>query len=175
VFFEDEKLDKHHVRGSPFTVGFVEEGVAAKTNTKTGPLMTQFLARSIEGLETFTSESSAGIKITNKDFASDVHGLISIKTHMEQVEQNTEEIILKLDVLEESLNMYEKAGNPRDSEGKRLKKCNDAWGSLQKQAREVKKEIAPFVTSEAEKSKLMIKNFEEELKEYGINLKGQEF
>jgi hypothetical protein len=76
--------------------------------------MTQFLGATLEGLETFTAESSAGIKITNKNFSEDVHGLISIKNHMEGVEENTDDVILKLDVMEEALRMYSINEVPRD-------------------------------------------------------------
>lgn len=71
--------------------------------------------------------------------------------------------------------MYAKSGVPRETDIKRLKKCNENWGNLQKQTREVKKEIAPFVTSEADKAMQAIKKFDEELKNYATNLKAQNF
>ena len=49
---------------------------------------------------------------------------------MESVHKNQDSIVLKLDVLEESLKMFQKAGLAKDSEVKKIKKLFDGWTNL---------------------------------------------
>lgn len=174
VLFEDEKLDQLHIRGSPFTASFMK-GASVKNNDPLGPLMSQFISGTLANLEHFIQATQDGITIKNKAFSEDVRGLLKIKGHIEDVESQADHVLLKMDELNETLNMFERMDIHKETEHRKLRRLIDSWVSLQKQAREAKKDIAPAVNTESEKTKQQIKNFEEELKVYSQNIKKQEY
>lgn len=174
VQFEDENKQITHIRGSPFRPYF-KNGVSAKNNEPIGPAMNHFINSTISELEEFINLTQDGINIKHKHLGDDVKGLLKVKKHIEDVEERGDEVLLKMDELHESLQMYEKRDHPKDLEIKKLKKLSENWVSLQKKAKEVKKDIAPMVALEADKCKQQIKNFEEELKVYFTNVKKKDF
>ncbi|CAG9313552.1 unnamed protein product [Blepharisma stoltei] len=174
VLFEDEKQQITHIRGSPFHPYF-KSGVSNKNNDPLGPAMNNFIHGTLSELEEFINLTQDGINIKHKHLGDDVKQLLKVKKHIEDVEERGDEVILKMDELDEALQMFEKNDHPKDSESKKLKKLTENWVGLQKKAKEVKKDIAPMVATEADKCKQQIKNFEEELKVYFNNVKKKDF
>lgn len=129
VQFEDEKEDVYHIRGSPFIASFVE-GVAAKNNDPYGPLMQQYITSSLNNLEHFMQETNEGIAVKSRNFAEDVKGLLRIKSHIENAETEADNIVLTMDVLNETLKMFEAKDLPRDSDIRKLSKLGTNWNQL---------------------------------------------
>ena len=174
VMFEDEKLQTNHIRGSPFSPSF-RVGVNPKNNDPIGPTMSHFITGILGELETFISSTADGINIKGKQVSEDVKQLLKIKKHIEEVEERGDFVVLKMDEITESLNMFERENNSREVESRKLKKLAENWGGLQKKAKEVKKDIAPNVATESDKCKGQIRNFEEELKTYSAAIKKKDF
>lgn len=174
VLFEDEKLQTSHIRGSPFNPTF-RLGSNPKNNDPLGPSMAHFISHTLNDLETFITSTQDGINIKGKQVSEDVKQLLKVKKHIEEVEERCDHVILKMDEIGESLNMFEKENSGKESEVRKLKKLTENWGGLQKKAKEVKKDIAPNVASESDKCKTQIRNFEEELKAYAVAIKKKDF
>lgn len=98
-----------------------------------------------------------------------------MKDYVESVFNLNDEIVLKLDCLEESLKMFQEHGIAKDSQVKQIKKLFDEFATLKKLAKDIKKEITPLVNNENEKTINMIKKFEEDLKVYTTELKKRDF
>ena len=137
--------------------------------------MQKYISKTIEEVEHWEQDTAKGCQTKDKNVASDVKQLISVKDAMESVHKNAESIVLKLDVLDESLKMFHKAGLAKDSEMKKMKKLFDGWTNLQKIAKETKREIMPYVQSESERNVNQVKAFEEELKHFHTSLKKRDF
>ena len=174
VLFEDEKQNLTHIRGSPFCPSF-RANSNPKNNDPMGPLMTTFLTSTLGELEGFISNTQEGINIKGKQVQEDVKQLLKVKKHTEEVEEKGDMVVLKMDEITESLNMFEKENNSREGDARKLKKLTESWGGLQKKAKEVKKDIAPNVATESDKCKSLIRNFEEELKTYSAAIKKKDF
>ena len=174
VLFEDEKLNVNHIRGSPFSPIF-RAGANPKNNEPVGPLMTQFIGNTLGELDTFISSTQDGINIKGKQVSEDVKQLLKVKKHIEEVEERGDHVVLKMDEITESLNMFERDNNSKEAEARKLKKLAENWGGLQKKAKEVKKDIAPNVATESDKCKGQIRNFEEDLKTYSAAIKKKDF
>lgn len=99
-------------------------------NQLTGSLMQKYISKTIEEVEHWEQETAKSCSIKDKNVASDVKTLISVKDAMESVHQNQDSIVLKLDVLDESLKMFQRAGLAKDSEVKKIKKLFDGWTNL---------------------------------------------
>lgn len=67
--------------------------------------------------------------------------------------------------------MLDKNGISKDLEAKKRNKASENWLALQRSAKEARKEVAPAVQLEGDKCKNQIKSFEENLKQYAVNLK----
>lgn len=174
VLFEDEKQNMNHIRGSPFNPSF-RATANIKNNDPMGPLMTTFLTSTLAELEGFISSTQEGINIKGKQVNDDVKQLLKVKKHTEEVEERGDHVVLKMDEITESLSMFESQDNNREGDSRKLKKLQENWGGLQKKAKEVKKDIAPTVATESDKSKSQIRNFEEELKTYSAAIKKKDF
>jgi hypothetical protein len=98
-----------------------------------------------------------------------------VKDYVETVFSQTDDIILKIDCLEESLKMFQEHGIAKDSQVKQIKKLSDEFANLRKLAKDIRKEINPLVQNEKEKTTNMIKKFEEDLKAYTTELKKRDF
>ena len=161
------------VRGSPYKASFNSKS-AATCNNLTGPAMAKFISSGLEELHSFIVETSKGAQTKDKNI-HDVKTLISVKDHVESVFNLNDEIVLKLDCLEESLKMFQEHGIAKDSQIKQIKKLFDEFTALKKLAKDIKKEITPLVNNENEKTINMIKKFEEDLKVYTTELKKRDF
>jgi len=71
---------------------------------------------------------------------------------VDSVYNKNDEIILKLDCLEETLKMFSERGHPKDAQVKQSKKLVDEFNNLKKLAKDIRKEITPLVQSEKEKT-----------------------
>ena len=173
ILFEDDKGKMVHVRGSPYKSSF-KAAAPANANNLTGPAMVKYISSGLEELHSFILESTKGAQTKDKNI-QDVKTLISVKDYVDTVFAQTEEIILKLDCLEESLKMFQEHGIAKDSQVKQIKKLSDEFVNLRKLAKDIRKEITPMVQAEKEKTTNMIKKFEEDLKAYTTELKKRDF
>lgn len=161
------------VRGCPYKAAFTAKS-QPNCNNLTGPAMGKYIQSGLEELHTFIVDTTKGAQTKDKNI-QDVKTLISVKDHVESVFNLNDEIVLKLDCLEESLKMFQEHGIAKDSQVKQIKKLFDEFVSLKKLAKDIKKEITPLVNNEAEKTINMIKKFEEDLKAYTTELKKRDF
>jgi len=96
-------------------------------------------------------ESSQSANTKDKDL-TDIKQLISVVDAVNQVNERSDETLLALDQLEETLNFLAVKGNAKESQIKQTKKLFDDWNNLKKLAKDIKKEVAPLVSSETQKN-----------------------
>ena len=174
ITFENEKQKMVPIRGSPYAASFTDKA-APSANQLTGPSMTKYISNSLEQIGEFISTTSKGINLKDKNIQNDVKELITVKEHVESVQNRNDEMIFWLDCVDEALRLFQKHERAKDSQLKAIKKNFDNWAALKKQAKETKKDIAPTVENEKEKTKQMIKKLEDDLKSYTNELKKREF
>jgi len=138
------------LRGSPYRASFSGKS-AAGVNNIVGPAMEKYIKSSLEELHTFILEATKGAQTKDKNI-QDVKTLISVKDYVDSVYNKNDEIILKLDCLEETLKMFSERGHPKDAQVKQSKKLVDEFNNLKKLAKDIRKEITPLVQSEKEKT-----------------------
>ena len=136
--------------------------------------MGKYIQTGLEDIHHFITETTKGAQTKDKNI-QDVKTLIQVKDNVESVFNLNDEIILKLDCLDESLKMFHEHQIAKDSQLKQIKKLFDEWVGLKKLAKDIKKEISPLVNNENEKTINMIKKFEEDLKIYITEMKKREF
>lgn len=173
ILFEDDKGKMVQVRGCPYKASFNSKAPVTSNNL-TGPAMGKYIQCGLEEIHSFILDTTKGSQTKDKNI-HDVKTLISIKDNVESVFNLNDEIVLKLDCLEESLKMFQEHGIAKDSQIKQIKKLFDEFTSLKKLAKDIKKEITPLVNNEMEKTTNMIKKFEEDLKAYNTELKKRDF
>lgn len=143
ILFEDDKGKMVHIRGSPYKANF-KAASAANANVITGPAMVKFIHSGLEELHSFILETTKGAQTKDKNI-QDVKTLISVKDYVESVFTQTDDIILKIDCLEESLKMFQEHGIAKDNQVKQIKKLSDEFANLRKLAKDIRKEITPMV------------------------------
>lgn len=161
------------VRGSPYRSTFSGKS-APNVNNLTGPAMGKHIATELEQIHTFISETSKGASTKDKNI-QDVRTLITVKDAVDSVFTLNDELVLRLDCLDESLRMFHEHQIAKDSQMKQIKRLFDEWAGLKKLAKDIKKEISPLIQNENEKTVNMIKKFEEDLKVYATELKKRDF
>jgi len=119
-------------------------------------------------------ESSQSANTKDKDL-TDIKQLISVVDAVNQVNERSDETLLALDQLEETLNFLAVKGNAKESQIKQTKKLFDDWNNLKKLAKDIKKEVAPLVGSETQKNNNQIQKLEEEMKLFAQQLRQREF
>jgi dynein heavy chain, axonemal len=173
IFFQDDKGKMVPVRGSPYKASFSAKS-AAGVNNIIGPAMEKYIKGGLDELHNFIVETTKGAQTKDKNI-QDVKTLISVKDYVDSVYNKNDEIILKLDCLEESLRMFQEKGHPKDNQVKQSKKLVDEFNNLKKLAKDIRKEITPLVQGEKDKTMNMIKKLEEDLKIYTNELKKRDF
>jgi dynein heavy chain len=173
ILFEDDKGKMVSVRGSPYRAAFSHKA-AAPSNNLTGPAMGKYIQSGLEEMHSFIVETTKGAQTKDKNI-NDVKTLIGVKDNVESVFNLNDELVLKLDCLEESLKMFQEHGIAKDSQVKQIKKLFDEFTSLKKLAKDIKKEITPLVNAENEKTTNLIKKLEEDLKAYTTEMKKRDF
>ena len=119
-------------------------------------------------------ETSSGASVKDKDL-SDVKTLIGVKDCMEVVYNQKDSTILSLDQLDETLKFLQANNISKDKEIKQTQKLFNEFTSLQKLAKDVKKEISPLVDKEAKQNVQKITAHEENLKTYITAMKKRDF
>ena len=104
IYFEDDKGKMVPIRGSPYRASFNAKS-AANVNNLTGPAMGKYIVSGLEEIHNFISETTKGASTKDKNI-QDVKTLISVKDHVDNVHNLNDEIVLKLDCLDESLKMF---------------------------------------------------------------------
>ena len=92
------------IRGSPYRSSFSSKS-AANVNNLTGPAMGKFIQSGLEELHKFIVETTQGAATKDKSI-TDVKTLISVKDNVDNVFNLKDEIILRLDCLDEALKMF---------------------------------------------------------------------
>lgn len=93
------------IRGSPYRASFNSKS-SANANNLIGPSMAKYIAGGLEDMNNFIQDTKKG-SVTKDKNLQDVKILIGIKDCVEQVFNQKEEIVLKLDCLDESLRMFQ--------------------------------------------------------------------
>jgi hypothetical protein len=136
--------------------------------------MGKYISSELEQIHSFISETTKGAATKDKNI-QDVKTLISVKDNVDSVFNLNDEIVLRLDCLDESLRMFHEAQIAKDSQMKQIKRLFDEWAGLKKLAKDIRKEISPLINNENEKTTTVIKKFEEDLKVYTTELKKRDF
>jgi len=173
ILFEDDKGKMVPIRGSPYRSNFSSKS-APNVNNLTGPAMGKYIATELEQIHGFIGETSKGASTKDKNI-QDVKTLISIKDSVDIVFTQNDDMVLRLDCLDEALRMFHEHQIAKDSQMKQIKKLFDEWTGLKKLAKDIRKEISPMVANENEKTTNQIKKFEEDLKVYATELKKRDF
>ena len=105
ILFEDDKGKMVSLRGCPYKASFSNKS-AANVNNLTGPAMGKYIQSGLEEIHNFISETSKGAQTKDKNI-QDVKNLITVKDSVENVFSLNDEIVLKLDCLDESLKMFQ--------------------------------------------------------------------
>lgn len=111
--FEDDKGKMVQVRGSPYRSAFSAKS-AANVNNLTGPAMGKFIANELEQIHTFLTETTKGASTKDKNI-QDVKTLISVKDAVDSVFVQNDEIVLRLDCLDEALRLFHEHNLAKDS------------------------------------------------------------
>ena len=98
-----------------------------------------------------------------------------MKDHVDNVKKREDEVVLQLDCINEALKSFQVAGISKDSQMKGIKKLFDEWTAIMKLAKETKKEITPIIGNESDKTAIMIRKLEDELKDFTTGLKKRQF
>jgi len=75
------------IRGAPYIASF-KEGVDAKNNKFTGPMMTKHVEERLKDINNFINETSAGIDTKDEKFKKDVKALLKIKESSQRIAKN---------------------------------------------------------------------------------------
>lgn len=140
-----------------------------------GPMMSSLISSSITELEKFIKTSNEDINLKNKDCTNNVEELLGVKTTLNNVEKQYDSKILKLDELDEILKRFEKDGIPRMGDVNRRNKSEANLKSLNKECKETKKEITSSIGIQTDVCKKRIKDFEDDLKIFELDLKKRPF
>lgn len=161
------------LRGSPYTSSFVAT-TPTTHNSLTGPLLPKYVTKMIDVSQTWMKESSAAANTKDKDL-TEIKELLGVVDAVKSVHDKSDEMLLSLDQLEETLNFLASKGTAKDSQIKQSKKLFEDWTQLKKLAKDTKKEITPIVASETQKNNVQIGKLEDELKQFIQELKKREF
>lgn len=104
ILFQDDKGKYVPIRGTPYKASFSAKSAPA-VNNLTGVAMDKYIKSGLEELHSFIVETTKGAQTKDKSI-TDVKTLISIKDYVDSVYNKNDDIILKLDCLEESLRMF---------------------------------------------------------------------
>lgn len=166
VQFKDEFEDLVQVRGSPYKASFCED-TNKQANKTIGPSLAKAAQGMIEYLQGFIKDTTAGVKLVDKDFQkdlSDVKVLLDVQDHETAVRMKTDEITLVLDQLQESLRILIPNQLAKESHQKQTNKLLDEWNVLKKLARDTKKEIALPLKTASAANENKIERLDQELK-----------
>jgi dynein heavy chain, axonemal len=173
ILFQDDKQKMVPLRGSPYSAHFCE-GVQANTNQLNGPTLPKYVTKMIEQSQTWMKESSAAANTKDKDLTN-IKTLIGVVDAVNAVHERSDQIMLQLDQLEETLNYLATKNSAKESQIKTCKKLFDEWTNLKKLAKDIKKEVAPLVATETQRNTNQIAKLEEDMKGFGQDLKKREF
>lgn len=113
ILFEDDNKKLVPIRGSPYRATFNAKS-QPQVNNLTGPAMNKYLQSGLEEIHQFISETTKGATTKDKNMV-DTKLLISVKDNVDSVFNLKDEIVLKLDCLDESLKMFQIHEIPKDS------------------------------------------------------------
>lgn len=99
----------------------------------------------MEEIHNFIGETQKGASTKDKNIQNEVKQLIVVKDHIDSVTLKNDEIVLKLDCVDESIKCFIAHEFNKDSQSKQIKKLFDEWAHLKKLAKDIKKEISPLV------------------------------
>jgi len=141
----------------------------------TGLIMKTHIENSFKKIDKMISDTKTTITNKMKTHQDNVTDLLVIKNKINEVENQTEDVNLSLDVLEECLNYFQKTGTDKKKELATKQKLTESMQKLAKELKETKKEIAPVVMDRSAKTQAEIKIFEEDLKKFHAELQKEPF
>jgi hypothetical protein len=101
------------LRGCPYKASFSSKS-PPNSNNLTGPAMGKYIVGGLEEIHSFITETTKGANTKDKNI-QDVKNLIVVKDNVENVFLLNDEIVLKLDCLDESLKMFQEHQIAKDS------------------------------------------------------------
>jgi dynein heavy chain len=113
VLFKDDKEKMVPLRGSPYTSSFVST-TPANHNSLSGPLMPKYVSKVIEQSQSWMKESSGSANTKDKDL-TEIMSLLGVVDAVKSVHDNSDNMLLQLDQLEETLNFLGTKGTAKDS------------------------------------------------------------
>lgn len=166
----NETDEMEEIRGTPFKATAIADA-KPEDNNLNGSVVMSHITQKLKKNEEFIAECKEGIDVSNSAFESDVYSLLKIKENIQKINDNKEKNLLDLEVVEQTLSNLQKEGLGKSKEFEICRKqINDLQG-LEKKAGETDKQIASNVKQEANLCKEQIKEFEDKLKYYYLDLK----
>jgi Dynein heavy chain, N-terminal region 2 len=169
----NEKDQEEITRGMPVKVSFVAEQ-KPEANEMAGPLMQEYFRSQLEQIERTQVKIKEGLTLQDKDYEKNIEDLLEIKRNIQKLNSLKEEYQLTLDIVEQALETLEADGHGRPKELVKCKKLNNELQTLEKMSTQTEKDIHPCVVQESERTQEQIKNFEDELKRFLVDLKRKE-
>lgn len=170
VKYVNEDAVGESIRGFPSKSTFTDQG-KAEDNDFTGKLVVDYLQKKLVELDKWTSVNSAGIETQGTDYDTNVKTLLSVKEHIQKINESKHKNLLDLEIIEQILKNFEKAKTPRNKDAEFCNKLIRELNSLEKRGEATEKLIQTNIKSEASKRKDEIKQFEDILKNYLLQLK----
>ena len=151
------------VRGSPCTILF-EEFVSRDNNTMAGKLVLDALKQDLNFLLEFSRKTSEGISAKVKDESwsneQSVNSLVSVKEHLNLIEERQEEINLVMDRSSSILAYLKNQGVNIGPMEVQLKKARNTWETTIKEVPQTQVKIAPLVKAQGSKMRGDIEIYE---------------
>lgn len=104
------------VRGSPYTASF-SANTPANFNQLTGPLLPKYVTKVIGQSQEWMKESSSSANTKDKDL-TDIKQLLGVVDAVKSVHDNSDNMLLQLDQLEETLNFLATKNLAKDNQVK---------------------------------------------------------
>ena len=113
ILFENDKGEMVQTRGSPYRSSFIKTAKAAD-NVMGGGAMDRHIKKEMERIQNSMTDEKKNANPKDKDL-KDVKVLLNVKECVEGIIKNTDKITLEIDQLDESLKLFHKNKQAKDS------------------------------------------------------------
>ena len=166
------------VRGSQINVHF-EEFVPRSNNAMTGKLVSLAVKQDIQTLAAFSKSVAAGIQAKPSDDGwTDLQNraaLVSVKKHLNMIQEMKQEIDLLIDRLECILLHHKSQGINIGPQAKLVELYRTSWVASQREAPSIFLKIAPLVKAEGARSKGDLLYYEARMREFQKSVESAPF
>jgi len=141
-----------------------------------GRSLQEYINKNLAEISKYLEQTKTAVFIKEmENWEQDVDKLLDIKKNLSKINQNKDEIYLKLDMIDQTLRHMEEMNQ---SKGKEIKRCGELkkdQKSLYQIGVTVKKDITPFIKIQGDEQKKIIGKFEEDLKTFQKSLRNVAF